>query len=438
MFLKIQEYFLYFIFRTYWRHIRDKIVAGKKKHEQPKILFGATPIINNKYWSKAMAEAGYFSKTLSYGVPSINNKTDFDFQVDELFPINGKPTRWNKTIRQLKLFTYVLKNYDIVCMSYRFHFIDETFFWRKEAYLLRFFGIKTIMIPYGSDYYMYSKVIDHSVKHNLLVNVHQEVFNEEQIEEKVNYWKHHADFIILGLMIDGGQRWDALPFNCLVVDTKQWKEKTKYSKNDGKNGVVKIVHTPNHRGFKGTEFIIKAVEELKEEGYLIELILIENRPNSEVQELLFNEADILVEQIIIGYALSGIEGMATGLPVISNLEREDITQLFRRYSYLNECPILSASPETVKENLLLLITNPELRIKLGKAGRQYAEKYHSTQFAHFLFGKIIDKIWYKKEVDGLNLFHPLNPTSYNNLFPKITHPLKNNKFIYSEKSNPDN
>ena len=41
--------------------------------------------------------------------------------------------------------------------------------------------------------------------------------------------------------------------------------------------------------------------------------------------------------------------------------------------------------------------------------------------------KIYDKIWYGKDVDLLNLYHPLNPNSYNNLTDKIKHPLFENK-----------
>ena len=45
-------------------------------------------------------------------------------------------------------------------------------------------------------------------------------------------------------------------------------------------------------------------------------------------------ADIHVDQLLMGYAMSAIEGLATGLPVLSNLENEQITRVFRRFSYL--------------------------------------------------------------------------------------------------------
>ena len=40
--------------------------------------------------------------------------------------------------------------------------------------------------------------------------------------------------------------------------------------------------------------------------------------------LLKDKADILIDQLIFnGYAMSAIEGMAAGIPVISNLENSD-------------------------------------------------------------------------------------------------------------------
>ena len=425
--LRIQDLILYYAFRTYWQFIRKKVLKNRNKQNKPRLLFGATPIINNKNWANAMAEIGYISKSITNAVPIINKKEDFDIFIDDLFPIKGKKKHYKKTLQQLKVFTYVIKNYDILFTNFRFHFLEETFFWKKEVYMTQFFSIKTVVAPYGSDYYRYSEINDHSVKHNLLINVYHEVFNEEKIREKVVYWKNSADFMYAAIVTDGTSRWDALPFNAIIIDTDQWVAKKNYSMHDGKNGTVKIAHTPNHRGFKGTEYIIRAIEELQREGYLVELILIEKRPNWEVKKILFEDTDILVEQIVIGYALSAMEGMATGLPVISNLERDDITRVFRRYSYLNECPILSASPENIKEILLLLITQPNLRIELGKANRAYAEKYHSFKFSQYFFERIIDKVWYKKNIDTLNLFHPLHSDSYNNQSGIIKHPLEENK-----------
>jgi glycosyltransferase involved in cell wall biosynthesis len=187
---------------------------------------------------------------------------------------------------------------------------------------------------------------------------------------------------------------------------------------------VSVVHTPNHRGFKGTEFLLRAVEELKNEGLQIDLRLLERVPNAEVRRIVA-ETDILAEQFIAtAYAMSGMEGMACGLPVMANLDSEYYTQVFRRYSFLNECPILSTTPETLRDNLRLLVNQPALREQLGRAGREYVEKYHSFEAARYLFGKIYDRILHGKEVDLIGLFHPLT-SEFARTRPPVQHPLVN-------------
>lgn len=413
-------YFSWFIFPK----------VNKERPIRPRLLFGFAPIINNKYWSKAMSQANYISHSISNAIPSINSKDDFDYYVDELFPINRKQSDWNITLQKLRLFNFVLRNYDILIMSFRYNYFKDTVFWNKEAAILKKHGMKTVIIPYGSDYYIYSKVIDHSLKHNLMINVAPDIFNNKEKETRIAYWRDNADFIIMSFMLDDAPRWDSLPVSSLCIDTELWKRTKKESNADGTNELVTITHTPNHRGFKGTEFIFKAIDELKNEGLKINFIIIEKLPNSEVKRILLEEADILIEQIIFtGYAVSAIEGLSAGLPVVSNLEREDMVQVFRRYSYLNECPIVSGTPENIKETIRYLVQNPELRNQLGQAGRKYVEKYNSYEAFQLFFEQIIRKIYLNQPVDSMNYFNPQDPNSYNNSIPLIKHPLKNNHIV---------
>jgi spore maturation protein CgeB len=129
------------------------------------------------------------------------------------------------------------------------------------------------------------------------------------------------------------------------------------------------------------------------------------------------------------------EGMATGLPVFANLENKNYVNLFRRYSFLNESPILSTSPETLKENLKLLITNPELRKELGELGRKYVEKYHSYNTFQYLFTNIIKKL-NGEDIDLINLFHPLKSDFVKKNF--IITPLIDNKYLPKDNLPKDN
>ena len=280
-------------------------------------------------------------------------------------------------------------------------------------------------MPYGADAYMYSKLADTSLRYGLLASYPNFARMEDRIEKRVRHWTKHADVVIVGLMIDGMSRWDVTTGQVLAIDTRSWERRVSYSGNDGVTGSVKIIHTPNHPAFKGTEFLIHAVAQLKQEGFLVDLILLEGVQNEKVKELM-QTADILAEQFIFtGYALSGVEGMASGLPVLANLDHEAYTHVFRRYAFLDECPILSSPPERLANNLRLLIRNPALREELGRAGRAYVEKYHSYAAAQYLFGSIYRK-FDGEEVDLINLFHPLK-SAYNRGSPRIAHPLVNSR-----------
>ena len=227
------------------------------------------------------------------------------------------------------------------------------------------------------------------------------------IKKRIYYWTYFADIIIPGFMMDGLPKFDVIvpsPFN---IDINDWECKKNYNNFNGINNNIKILHTPNHRGFKGTEFIVKAVEDLKKEGYLLELKLLSGVQNYKIKEEMQN-SDILVEQLIFtGYAFSAIEGMASGLPVLSNLENDYYTLHQYRYSFLGECPIISTTPENIKEKLLLLIKDHQLRKELGEKGRVYVEKYHSNESAKFLFGNVYKKFFKDIDMNLLNLYHPL-------------------------------
>ncbi len=428
--VKIIHIFIFpFFLLVYGFVVLYKFMFRSKK---PRLVWGPMPLINNKYWSNALNKGGYISQTFmnSFYAP-LHKENDYDKYTYNLFPhryFSGFVRNLLlSTIMPYQAFLYAVLKFDIFHHHYSGGFLHATPFSYVEAQLLHIAKCKVIITAYGSDFYRYSKINSISLRHALQINYPLLAKKEGEIQKRVNYWTKNADIVMNGFQIDGNGRWDLLPFNGIAINEREWSSKKEYSKANGIGNVVRIMHTPNHRGVKGTEYIIKAVDELIKEGFMIELILAEKKSNEEVRRLM-QSVDILAEQLIIPcYALSGIEGMVTGIPVLSNLSEEDYTRVFRRYSYLNECPILSTTPENVKENLRILILNPNLREELGRAGRAYVEKYHSEKTAQYMFGKIYDKIWYGKEVDLINMFHPLFSTSYNNSMPLIEHSLIENK-----------
>lgn len=395
----------------------------RRNNTRPRLVWGSAPIINNSYWSDAMREAGFDSVTYTNSYFStINRRDDWDRILQEeyrLFPLVTKP---------MVAFIDSFFRYDVFFLSFNGFFIGQTSLWWFQAYAFKLAGKKVVVMPYGSDSYVYRRIRSTSVIHGLMMSYPQGARKQERISRDVEYWCKHADVVIPGLMgPDGFGRWDVLMPSQLVLPLHLWKPSKRKSNADGDALPVRIAHAPNHRGFKGTEFVIDAVKQLKNEGLKVELVLLENMQNSEVRDILFQQADILIEQLIFGHGMNAVEGMASGLPVISNFEDETYTLPFRRWSYLDECPIVSASPEIVVETLRKLVTRPDLRQQLGSAGREYVEKYHSYEACQYLFGEVIEYLYGQRE-SLINLYHPLLG-EYPKCKPRVEHPLVNSHIV---------
>lgn len=390
--------------------------------EKPRLVWGSTPIISYSYFSRSMEEHGYCSQTFTDSYYStINDRDDWDKILKEeyqYFPQKTKP---------IVAFIHSLLKYDIFFLSFDGYFLGNTLMRHLQAPLLKLAGKKIVVIPYGSDAYVYRRIRSTSWISALMISYPGASKNQHRIAKNVDYWNKYADAVVAtGMGVDGIGRWDVLLLNSSILDLKKWQKTNKKYNSNGTSEQVVVAHTPNHRGCKGTEFVIEAVNKLQKEGLKVKLLLFEKIKNSEVQKSLQSEVDILVEQLIFtGHGLSGLEGMASGLPTISNLEDEDYTLPMRRWSYLDECPLVSATPENIVDVLRKLITNPQLRDELGKAGRKYVEKYHGYDSAHYLFSNVIDYIYGKKE-SIINLYHPILG-EYPNRTPKIEHPLVNNR-----------
>lgn len=391
---------------------------------RPRLVWGSTPIINNSYWSSALRNAGYFSETCTVDFYStINKREDWDKILSEEY-------RWApRNLKYFIVFLHSLLIYDVYFISFNGFFLGNTPIKFLQAQILKLAKKKIIVLPYGADSYVYRNIRSISTIQGLLMSYPQLSKEQSRIAKDVEYWTEHADAILPGFMgPDGFGRWDAIMPSQLFIDLELWEVSSKNSRADGLSGEVVIAHAPNHRGFKGTEFVTHAVEQLKKEGLKIRLILLERLQNDQVREILQSETDILVEQLIFtGHGMNGLEGLASGLPTISNLEDETYTLPVRRWSYFSECPLVSAYPESLVDILRKLVTRPELRQELGKAGRAYVEKYHGLDSAQYLFSNVIEYVYGRKE-SLINLYHPLLG-EYPNRSPKIQHPLVNNRIV---------
>lgn len=395
--------------------------AALRRSRRETLVWGPVPILNNRYWSEAMKAGGQSSLTLMREHYAINRPEDYDLYFDDVVPAWIRPAPLRRMVAPYFAERFVLRRASVLHTPFSGGPLAETPFWRLEAPLLRRAGVRTVVIPYGADVYRYSLIDDPSLRAGLAASYPQTAHEEAAIGKRVDYWSRRADAIVIGFTVEGVPRRDLCVGNIVCIDTAAWTPKAEYSRADGRSGAVRVLHTSNHRGFKGTEYLLEAVERLRAEGLGIDLVLLEGVGNERVRSEML-EADVLADQFMASaYGLAAIEAMASGLPVVANLDAPEPAGLFRRTSFLGECPIVSATLETVEAVLRRLVTEPELREQLGRAGRAFAEKYQSYDMAQYVFESLYD--WLEgADVNLPALFDPAT-SPYVRRRPRVQHPL---------------
>jgi hypothetical protein len=169
---------------------------------------------------------------------------------------------------------------------------------------------------------------------------------------------------------------------------------------------LKISHAPSDRGVKGTEFLVNAVQQLKANGYAVELEILENLSHAEVIERIGN-CDIFVDQLHHGwYGGVAVEAMALGKPVICYIREKDL--VYVPNLMVKELPIIRSSPLDIYETLVNLqsISRTSL-LEMGKSSRIFVEKWHDS---NEITNEILEcyKKSYQISKKGLPKFKPKN------------------------------
>lgn len=361
-----------------------------------RVVLGSVPINNNIYWRDAISQ---FAKAETYTskLYSIHKRENWDFVVSERLRV------FPGFIQGVFAFCEILFKYDVLVTSYKGFFLDSKPYWRIQSWCFKVCKLRSIVIPFGSDAYIYSRVHSPMLLRGLMQDYPHFAKQSREVIHRIDYWNRNADLIVQGFMgIDGLGRWDLLLCSPLIIDTSYWiRDPKKYeSSNLIKKSKITIGHFPNHQSFKGTKFIVAAIEILKDEGFDVELLVLSGLSRDAVRDLMLNEIDILFDQInFVGYALTAIEAMACSLPVLANLEQKEYTMPFYYYSYLSECPIQSVDHSNLVDQLRILVSSKELRERLGQRGREYVEKFHSMQFGTMLFQQMINNVVYGIPID---------------------------------------
>lgn len=143
------------------------------------------------------------------------------------------------------------------------------------------------------------------------------------------------------------------------------------------------------RNIKSTHLYLPLIERLKSEGYRVELIFFHDVPNIKLR-FYQAQADIVVDMLTFGFFGANIrEAMMLGKPAVCFLRPEWLESMRREIpDYVDELPVISATPHTIYDVLKDLIENPEKRREIGQRSREFAIKWHSASAGAKRFDEI--------------------------------------------------
>lgn len=148
-----------------------------------------------------------------------------------------------------------------------------------------------------------------------------------------------------------------------------------YTYNFNQSDKIKIIHSPTNRRFKGTDKILKVIDELKIEKDF-DFLLIENVDRKKLLKLK-KECSLAIDQVGgdmggSGYGKNSIENLAMGLPTITEFTEDYL-------KFIPENPFLSCNIDTLKDTLANIIDNPGILKTYSEKGKEWVNKYHSFE-----------------------------------------------------------
>jgi len=311
------------------------------------------PVNQANILSNAQRKLGYQAYCCQYGSNPFGFISDYNLNIDKI---------GNKYQRLYYIFIFFIKaifRFDI------FHFHCTTMLPRNiDLVVLKLLRKKMIIHYWGSE--IRRKQI--AEKNSNYVKV--KIENDEAILRNIKYISKYVRTAIVAdyelyAYIDGY-------FDRILIIPQAIKAEDYMPRFPSRENIKpRIIHAPTNKGYKGTEYILKAIARLSNE-YDFEFTLVEGVKNDEAIAI-YEQADIIIDQILDGsYGIFSIEAMALGKPVICYI-REDL-----RDKYPMDLPIVSANPDTIYDVLRQLINDANMRFEVGQRGRKYVDKYHSV------------------------------------------------------------
>lgn len=135
-----------------------------------------------------------------------------------------------------------------------------------------------------------------------------------------------------------------------------------------------ILHTPTRRGFKGTRFVLEAIEKLRDIRDDFDFVVIEGLSYDEYVRRI-SDADVIIDQIFSqSPGMNGLEMLAAGKVVFTGA-----TEIGKSFiPEMQKIPAFDASPdpETLARDLSAVLDRKSEFPILAEAGRRYVADVH--------------------------------------------------------------
>ena len=283
---------------------------------------------------------------------------------------------WNWIRRFYWFFTY---------NTFHFYYGSSLFPYQLDLPLYNLLGKRVIMHYLGNDVQGYKKTVEKYKWSNMpgFIGEDDPHKYDKRITRRLKFETKYVD-----LQIVGGPYLSEFVKNSIVIPLAIDIDNYSYTEHPRNNTLVAL-HAPTHRGFKGTEYIIAAVNKLNSEGYSLKLNLVENAPHSKMKEE-HAKADFFIDQIMAGwYGAASLEAMALGRPVICSIRES----YFEYTDYGHKVPVIHADPDCIYESIKYMIENRDKLPEMGRACRKFAEDVHDVRKLTGLLIEHYQKIW---------------------------------------------
>jgi glycosyltransferase involved in cell wall biosynthesis len=360
-----------------------------KKGRSVDVGLGPLPLINNVYHKTALRQAGFTAETFVKKTFFITNHFDFNL-------IKWRDNKLLKPLTSYYLFLRAIFRYRVLFI----YFNGGPLYSLKLLYALepvfyKLAKIKIVVMPYGSDVQVLTRCKNLYFKHAVCCDYPKFRKNHARTRKNIERWTNHASWVISGAdWVEYMYHWDTLMLGHFSIDMERWAPAE--MKGHEVSGKLRILHAPNHTMIKGTNALISTIELLKSEGLDIELILLQGVPNDEIRSAM-EHVDLVADQFVIGwYAMFAIEAMAMEKPVLCYL-REDLIDLYVKAGLVDEdeIPLINTDMRDIASKIRWAYDNREELSAVGKKGREFVRKHHSTEHVGRVFAEILNKLGIK-------------------------------------------